>query len=90
MHVSFGDIEVRKYDQNLADHPGTTYRPSIGLRYVIVVILVKYSFTSTFLKLLYLARYLYDKLMLSSNILSIVIFSSPIIIMHVLIHIKHT
>ena len=50
MHVSFGDIEVRKYDQNLVDHPGTTYRPSIGLRYVILVILVKHSFTFTFLK----------------------------------------
>mmetsp|Transcript_2470 Transcript_2470/g.2512 ORF Transcript_2470/g.2512 Transcript_2470/m.2512 type:complete len:191 (-) Transcript_2470:250-822(-) len=31
MHVSFGDIEVREYDQTLVDHPGTTYGPSIGL-----------------------------------------------------------
>ena len=50
MHVSFGDIEAREYDQTLVDHPGTTYRPLIGLRYVILFILVKHGFTSTSLK----------------------------------------
>ena len=50
MHVSFGDIEVREYDQTLSDYTGTTYRPSIGLRYVILFILVKHGFISTSFK----------------------------------------